>query len=156
MKKLILSILAISVLTLAVSACSKPAGAELDKNAAAEKIMTDISFEDSLNQLDESNVSNYYTKLTDVSEDFTIYISGTGLTTEEIAIVKAKEPSLVNEVKAQLEKRVEDQKFRYESYLPQQVAKLDSAIIKTKGDWAIMVICEDSSKADSVINEILK
>jgi len=133
---------------------SKPP--EIDPQQAMDTILADIIFEDTLMDISGNAAANFYPGLSAVSESYAIRISATAITTEEVAVVKAREGSTAAEVKSVLELRVDEQKFRYESYLPGQLPKLENAVIEAKGDYVIMIICEDDTKAKSVISELFK
>jgi len=153
-KIIILAVIAFSVINFA--GCSGGKALELDPQEAIATITNEITFNDTLMAVNEITVASFYPGLAEVADSFSIQISATAITTEEIAVVKVKEGSTAADVRARLEFRVSEQKFRYEAYLPEQLPKLENAVIEAKGDYVIMIICEDDTKAKSVISKLFK
>ena len=52
-----------------------------------------------------------------------------------------------------LKKRVESQSTLFASYNAPEVAKLDAAILKTKGNYVVFCVTDDTAKANEIIKE---
>ena len=50
-----------------------------------------------------------------------------------------------------LEKRVADQKAALESYQPDEVSKLDGAILEQRGNSVLLAVCADAQAARTAI-----
>ena len=90
----------------------------------ASELLTEVDFDDELT-LFEGDISKIY-DMPEV-EDYVIYI-GSGATAEEIAIITLKNSSDEADVKAALEKRVEEQKQNFANYLKLQMIKNEQSI----------------------------
>ena len=57
----------------------------------------------------------------------------------------------VNLLYYKIEERLEKQKASYSDYAPQEVPKLESAVIKTVGDTIIVAVTADNALASQII-----
>lgn len=86
-------------------------------------------------------------------EDYLIYI-GSGATSEEIAIITLKNSSDEEDVKASLEKRVEEQKQNFANYVPEEVSRLEKNIIKSNEKYVVLCVSSDN-QAEKIIDKYL-
>ena len=82
--------------------------------------------------------------------DCALYIS-TMATPEEIAVFKADDTLTLDDIYVKIEERLEKQKASYSDYAPQEVPKLESAVIKTVGDTIIVAVTADNALASQII-----
>lgn len=75
-------------------------------------------------------------------------LKGTGATAEEVTLIEATAGSDIN---AKITSYLDSQKTSYESYLPEEVPKLENAIVKQSGNYYLLVVAADNDKATSVI-----
>lgn len=131
--------------------CSSQGGSAEAKNvepaAAADAILNEVEFRDSLVKAEDGAAEGLGYRLDDTIADYAIYISGSGATAEEIAVLKVAEGAGTDDAKKILEKRVEDLKFRFEDYVPEEMVKLNDPVIVTGGNVAILVLADDSAAA---------
>ena len=85
-------------------------------------------------------------------DEIKAYIS-TEAVADEFIIVKTKS---VSSVRDKLTAHAEALKTKYREYRPDEVAKLDSAVIETLGDTVTLIIAPDKEAAESVYNDYLK
>jgi len=150
MKRILTALLMAAVL---FSGCAGGAALDIDAGKAAETIANGIGVtNDELIKAPKEVIDEWYT-FDDKVVDFTVYVSATGGTANEIAVVKSGD---VKTAQAALERRVENLKTRFKDYVPAEMAKLNSPVIITKGDVAVMVIADDTKKAEKLIDEVLK
>jgi hypothetical protein len=120
----------------------------------ADSILESVTFRDNLVLAEGIAAENFY-RLDDSIESYAIYISGSGATAEEIAVLKTADVSSGKDAVEILEKRTEDQKKRYEPYQPDEMIKLESPVIVTEGNLAILVLCDDMTQAEEAIKAAL-
>ena len=165
--KKILAVLlaAMTVMTMGLTACgddsssgSKDTGTsqsagESSKSASAvaDELKNGIEFKDSLNELDKAMYEKIYGLTDDMYKDGKIYIGSGGSTAEEIACFDANDADGAAKIKEAFEKRIEDQKKAFENYVPEELDKLGSAVIVTKGSSVYMCISNDDAKAKEII-----
>jgi len=58
-------------------------------------------------------------------------------------------------VKSLINDRISDLKVRYEDYKPEEMPKIESAIIEEKGNYIFLVISPDNEKAQEVLDQLL-
>jgi len=150
MKKILTALLALIML----AGCSGGGAAlDIDTRRAAKTIADGIGVtNDQLMEAPKEVIDEWYT-FDDKVTDFTVYVSATGGTANEIAVVKSTDASTAE---ASLERRVENLKTRFQDYVPAEMVKLESPVIVTKDGVAVMVLADDTAKAEKLINEVLR
>lgn len=129
---------------------------EVDINVVAEGLLKDVSFKDNLSTIDnEIALSRVYFLEQDKIASGVFYMN-TNATAEEIAIVKVNDSAYVENVKAAFENRVSEQKAACKDYLPDEMPKLDSAVIYSSGDYVVLCISNDNDAAKTKIEEYFK
>ena len=117
----------------------------------ADELKEGIEFKDQLNELGHGMYDKLYGLTDDMYKEGKIYIGSGGATAEEIACFEAKDADGAAKIKECFEKRVEDQKKAFENYVPEELDKLGSAVIVTKGNSVYMCISNDDAKAKEII-----
>lgn len=84
--------------------------------------------------------------------DSSAYMS-TGATVCEIVVVECSEDSYTEEVKQLFENRVENQTTLYSSYDAEETTKLEAALIRTAGQYAVLCVCDDTDAAESILKD---
>lgn len=119
---------------------------------AAEKILSEVGFRDTLIEAEGEVAGEWYDFDGSVT-DYAVYISGSGATAEEIAVIKSSD---LKTARATVDERVEDLIFRFESYVPGEMEKLNDPVIAEKGDIIILILSDDREAAHAAAAEILK
>ncbi|MCY6370091.1 DUF4358 domain-containing protein [Clostridium ganghwense] len=73
-----------------------------------------------------------------------------------IIVLKAKDESKVENLKAVLEKEKEQQEKIWSQYLPDQYEKVKNNIIKVKGNYLIYITYENPEKIEAIFDNALK
>ena len=73
---------------------------------------------------------------------------------EEIAVLVMADETSATAAMEGLEARVADQKAALESYQPDEVAKLDSAIIEQRGSSVLLAVAADAEAAQAAIDSL--
>ena len=113
------------------------------------------AFTDALDTLDRDTTAMLYGLTADDILECAVYTS-LSAGAEEIAVLTMKDADSAAAALDRLEARVADQKAVLESYQPEQVAKLDSAILEQKGNSVVLVVAADSQLARSVLDGLLQ
>ena len=121
----------------------------------ATKIAESGAFEDEIAKIDSEMIMSDYNITTDEVEGFVSY-QGSGATSEEIVILKVKDKSNLNDVKDKINSRIKERKQAFQSYLPEEVGKIDNNILRVEGNYVIFCVSNDSSKVNQVINDYVK
>lgn len=154
MKKIALILMAVMIMCVGCggNGSSSEKKHSFDAATLADELKNEIEYEDELN---EGNDTIFFRKY-NVSEDLVAsqktYFS-TNATTEEISVIECKDEKAAEEVKKALEQRVEEQKQTFESYAPEEVARLDKAVIRILGKYAVLCVTADTDKANEIIDK---
>ncbi|MDO5424722.1 MAG: DUF4358 domain-containing protein [Eubacteriales bacterium] len=123
------------------------APSDLAKQLAEETVTSDTLTEVSADIL----ASTYFVDMAQV-ESSSAYMS-TGASACEAAVVKCKDSSYASDVEKLFKDRVTNQTTLYSSYNAGETKKLDAAIIKTSGQYVVLCVCDDTSKANEILTE---
>ncbi len=155
MKKFITLALSVAMI-FSITACGKQA-----KNPNVSNIMStirsDIEFPDMGEIKKEALNQNYDFKPEQIEqiEQSACIIAGSGITTEEVLILKMKDKTDMDAIRKVMETRLKNQTELFKSYAPDEVLKLNSAVIEVKGNYAFFAITntKDSSKAKKIFTD---
>ena len=144
MRKLVTAAL---LLGLVLTACG-PAPAEVkqyDPETTAQALLDSGAFSETLEPLDADLISGVY-GLTAAPESASAHTS-TGATAEEVVVLVYADADGAAAGKADLERRVADQREACDGYLPLELPKLDSALISQVGNSVLLVVASDYDAA---------
>ncbi len=156
MKK-ILILIASLILIMSLTACGgdeTPEDKGFDPVSVADSIVAGEYFIDDLQPIEDSVVSDIYGIDFEMVESSKVYF-GTNATPEEVAVFTAADEASATTIKEALLKRVSDQITAFRDYMPDQVIKLENAIILTSENNVILCVADDSEAALTAINNIL-
>ena len=134
---------------------SDTAGAELDfeTKELADSIFERGEFKDDLAELSSDvALERLYALDSSKIEDSSFY-TNTNATAEEIAVIKVNDPAYVQTVIEAYNQRVAEQKEACENYLPDEMPKLNDAVIESQGNYVVLCISMDSENAREIIGE---
>ena len=153
MKKLIVSVCMLA-LVLSLTACSGKGGKEINVDIAklAQDLNSQAVTSDTLTSTAAEMLASIYFVDAEQIEAGTAYTSS-GSTSCEVAVFQCKQASQTAEVEKLFKNRVSNQSTLFSTYAPDEVTKLDNAIIKTAGKYAVLCVCDDKAKAESILKE---
>lgn len=145
------------VLCLTLTACgSKDSGsAGYDPAATAQALLDSGAFTDTLETTEKDTVAALYGVEADAITDYACYTS-LSAGAEEIAVLTMADADSAKAAMEGLEARVADQKAALESYQPDEVSKLDNAILTQSGNTVVLVVAADADKAQSALDGLSK
>lgn len=134
------------------SANVSSADESVDVIAVADRLKNDITYVDTLTELSSDMIQKLFglAEGTDYKAG-KVYVGSGGATAEEIACFEANDADSAAKIKATLENRIESQKTAFENYQPQEMDKLGSPVLVTKGNCVFMCISDDNAKAQEII-----
>ncbi len=142
-----------AVAALVLSACGS--SAEIDINALSADLMSSDIFSEKLDEVSSSVIE----KRLSIDEDQVAEIfgaAGTKAVVDEFAIIKLADGASAADVEKGIENHIEKQKDSYASYKPEEVPKLEDYVLVSSGNYEILVVSDDSSKAKEIINKYTK
>lgn len=104
---------------------------------------------------DETLEKNYYINPEDVVEA-EIKTAMMNVKSNELAIIKVKDSSKVEDIKKSVEKHGEDLDKQWSSYLPDQYELVKNRKIKAIGNYVILIIDKEADQIEEIIESKLK
>ena len=132
--------------------------ANLDAQTTAQAFLDAGAFSETLEELDLAvayrlyALEEYGVAQEDIL-DSAIYLSA-GATAEEVSVLVLKDEDTAALVADALKAHVEAQKEAYQDYLPEEVPKLDDAILTTHGSSVLLVVPAQASEANGVAEHL--
>ena len=165
MKKLLLFV-SMMILSLALVACGgeekgNEEGSKDSKNisgsatAIAEKIVNDGKFNDEVVTID-ADMAGQKLDIDMANVEESVCYWGTGDSANMVYVAVFKEASQAEAAKEKLEVYLDELKTANESYDPEEVDKIDNAIVEINGKYAILVISDDNDAAQKNIDSFKK
>ncbi len=134
--------------TAAETAAAQPQTAAQWLDMLAEK----VPFDDAMQSVPERAASVYGILDEDgYTGDCALYIS-TMATPEEIAVFRADDALSTDDLTQLALARLERQKESFTDYAPAEMPKLESAVVRTCGDFVIVCVCADNAKAQALLD----
>ncbi len=156
LKKILAMTLAATMMVLSFAGCGKKES-YLSFDELYSNLTSAIDFSASnMQKQGEAALNNYYYIDPATLENYAIYMSdyATG-NADEIAMFQVKEEDQVAAVKALINDRINDLKVRYEDYKPEEMSKLDSAVVMEKGRYIVVVISPKNDQAKEIVKNAL-
>ena len=130
----------------------KPSSVPQTAQEWADLLSVSVTFDDSMTSIPARAASLYGIEDSDgYTGDAALYIS-TMATPEEIAVFRIDPVFTAEKLTELAQARIAHQKETYASYAPQEVPKLDSAVIRVCGDYVIVCVCADNAKAETILS----
>lgn len=151
MKKYLAMILVTCVV---MTGCGKKE-VNVDVSSLGNRLNTEISYSDDLGEVD-IDMAGRLMNLSDVNIVNGAVFIGAGATAEEIVVLECATTDDAIKAKSAFVEHVREQKELFADYAPEEVVKLNSAVIDSAGKYAVMCICGDEAKASDIVKEAFK
>ena len=155
MKQLFHIVPAVLALCLTLSACGggNEEAVAFDPAVTAQSLLDSGAFSDALEEVDTSVAATLYGVDEADIADGVVYMS-LSAGAEEIAVLVLSDADAAAAAMEGLEAHVADQRTALESYQPDEVSKLDGAILQQKGSSVLLAVCADPEAAKAVLGEL--
>lgn len=125
-----------------------------DLSEVMKQVQTDIKFPEMAEQTaTDLAYFGYEGVAPDDVEEIQWIMASSGMTPEEVLIVKMKEEKSVSDMKAAMEKHKETVYQASRDYSPEQIGLIDDAVIETKGQYAFYAVTPDNDTAKKIFKE---
>ena len=150
MKRIFTAALA-ALLILTLAACGADSAKTVDVQALADALKSGVAFEDTLSAVSADELAF---SLSGMPENYTAAAyRASGTTSEEIIAVQCGNKDDAAMVKAALETHLAEVKDQASKYQPEEVARLDGAILTVSGSCVALCVTADTDTANSIIKE---
>ena len=155
MKQLFHIVPAVLALCLTLSACGggNEEAVAFDPAVTAQSLLDSGAFSDALEEVNTSVAATLYGVDEADIADGAVYMS-LSAGAEEIAVLVLSDADAAAAAMEGLEAHVADQRTALESYQPDEVSKLDGAILQQKGSSVLLAVCADPEAAKAVLGEL--
>lgn len=138
----------------AASSAKSSQTAVVDVTKVADRLLNEIKYDDKLAEAEKESLDVIYPGLPkDKIKAMKIYVSSSGGTSEEIAAFEANDEETAKEIETKLKERVETQKTSFKNYVPEELKRLENALVIRKGNYVYLSVSGDPDKAKSIIEE---
>lgn len=152
MKKIV-SLLLVCTLLAALCACGKkPEAKAVDLNALGEELAGSAVFSNTMVKMNAELAVRLYGLDENTASKSVLYISDGGATAEEIFLAEAADADGAAALKTACEERIAGQKDSFKNYVPEEIVKLDDAVLVTEGNCVILVVSCDSAAARGIVD----
>ena len=167
MKKLLL-LVSVLVLSMSLMACgSEEKGNDEKANDSAKaitgavadiakKLVDEGKFTDEVVEVENADMINQKLDIDGEKTEEMVCYYGTGDSSNIVYVAKFKEAADASAAKSKLETYLSELKTANESYDPEELGKIDNAILEIDGQYAIMVISDDNDSAKDIIDGFRK
>lgn len=137
---------------LLLAACGSEAKT-IDASALADSLATDISYDDTLEKLNDEDIAMYI----EVPEGVKSYVyMGSGSTAEEVGVFEAPDKDTAATVKENVQKYLDDQSDSFQDYIPEESKRIGNAVLEQKDQYVILCVSGDSNEAKEIIEKAFK
>ncbi len=152
MVRLLVPALLLGALLTACGGGGESAAKPYDPSSTAKALLDSSAFSEPLEAMSVDLVCGplYDIDAANVT-DSAVYTSLTA-GAEEIAVLTLKDEDTAKTALEALKTRVSDQTEALKDYQPEEVAKLDKAIVEQKGNSVLLVVAADADAAQEVLN----
>lgn len=150
MKRLVCLMLAI-LMVLSMAACGKeePEVKEYDGAALMQALLEQVKFDDALSSVGDF-ASLYFPEVPDTAK-IDMY-TGSGYYADEVVLISMESADDQEAVKASVDKHIEQLTSQFKNYIPEEVAKIENAVIWQGGRHLIVCISNDYATAQQILN----
>lgn len=153
----------IAVMVLGLFACAKQKELNLNTTETANRFISEIEFEETPAIIEDEEfaveklfgIDTALVAKTDSGLDACVAVCSS--TPETVIVIKAVDAEAAKNIcDNYFASRVESYRHDYDNYGPEQIAKLDNCINKAVGEYAFLLITNNNSAAETLLNDLTK
>ena len=84
----------------------------------------------------------------DSVDDFILYTSTSNVKADELAVIKLKDESEVENVKKNIQQRIETQKVKFKDYRPEEYFLVENHLLKTEGPIVFFAVSNEADQME--------
>ncbi len=126
-----------------------------DATEVANRLLEEITYQDELTVVD-FDTAGMILNFSNVNVVNGLVFEGSGATAEEIVVLECASDEDADAAKAALQARVQEQIESFTDYVPQELEKLNQAVIVESGKYAVLSVSSEPDLAKKIIGEYIK
>ena len=135
-----------------LAGCGKKA--DFDVDTLANDLNTKIAYADTLSPMD-LDMAGMFLNLSDVNVTKAAVYEGSGGTAEEIIVLECATEDDAKKAEEVLKTRVAEQIESFTDYVPEELTKLNAAVIKVSGKYAVLSVSDSPDEARKIIDQYM-
>ena len=128
--------------------------ADFDVDTLAGDLDTKITYSDTLSPMD-LDMAGMFLNLSDISVTKAAVYEGSGGTAEEIVVLECATDDDAKKAEEALKTRVNEQIESFTDYVPEELTKLNAAVIKVNGKYAVLSVSDSPDEARKIIDQYM-
>ncbi len=144
---------AAAVAAVALAACGGKK-ADFVVDALGNDLATKITYKDSLAQMDLDS-AGMFLNLSGLDVVKASVYEGSGGTAEEIVVLECADEANAKKAEEVLKTRVSEQIESFTDYVPEELTKLNAAVIKVSGKYAVLSVSDTPDEAKKIIDSYM-
>lgn len=143
----------LAALAILTAGCGGDKAKTIDAKALADSLLSEISYEDELEELSEEMAAMSI----DTEDGVKTWLyMGSGATSEELAVFETPDEETAKKQLEHVKDFVDDQIEAERDYRPEEVKRLEDAVLEQRGKYVILCVSADSDKAKEIIEKAFK
>lgn len=135
--------------------CTKPSSSSPSLKDLEQKILSATDMQN-LQAADSDTFKSLYEINPDEIEGFCLYTANTNIKADEIALIQAKDAETLKSIQDQAAQRLKDKEASFKDYLPEEYYKIQKSVLKTHGNYLLLVVSPDSEKIEASFDNAFK
>ena len=128
--------------------------ADFDVDTLASDLDTKITYADTLSPMD-LDMAGMFLNLSDTNVTKAAVYEGSGGTAEEIVVLECATDDDAKKAEEALKTRVSEQIESFTDYVPEELTKLNAAVIKVNGKYAVLSVSDSPDEARKIIDQYM-
>ena len=143
----------LAALALFAAGCGSNTVKEIDAQALADSLATEITYDDQLEAMGVELASVYF----DLEDDVTTSLyMGSGSTAEEVAVFDTPDEETARKQMEHVQAYLDDQAESFRDYIPEATKRVENAVLEQGGKYGILCVSGDPDKAEEIIEKAFK
>ena len=141
-----------AALCVVAAGCSKQL--TLEPADALAQLKDEITFTDQMTDMDSESTCRFYDVDTGLVNDSSAYV-GSGATAESMAVFEAVDADAASSIADALQTFTDGWIAGYSDYKPEEVPKLESAVLEQNGVYVVFCVSADNTTAKTAVQDLL-
>ncbi len=155
-KNLLCAVLTPVMLFTACSGEGGEAAADVNPADVVSAVLAEVPISSSVEKGTE-DVGSYYSGMDTAELDSAAFsLCGSGALPDEIGVFKFKSSDAAKTAEEALQSKLDSRKESFATYTPDEMYKLETAEIYSKGNYAVYIALSDNGRAKEIVDEKLK